>query len=320
MPTLINHRRPARRTGISLLEVLISAFVITIGLLGVAALMPVGHLQTARGARADRAGAMSRMAFRDFKVRGMAQVGNWVSSNGAAYSANNGQAVAIDPLYLANNSGSQFPAVGATVPTMARITLRNGTASGAMGSSMASLIFSGDDDLALEKPASLTDAPRQLLTSSNDRLSEGHYSWLATLVPRQESNLWMLSVVVFHKRDFTGEQVFDAKVIGPTEITLLLPTGSSSMSRSDANKALDITADWIMLSQQNGGFAWYRLVSTSKIEKDGETDNRWSRFVTVEGPDLNGSLTTQAFIFPGAVAVQQRTVHLEGPSAWTAQQ
>jgi hypothetical protein len=60
---------PARR-GISLMEVLISAFIMAVGLLGVAALLPVGHHEASKGMLADRAAEIGRMAFRDFQIRG----------------------------------------------------------------------------------------------------------------------------------------------------------------------------------------------------------------------------------------------------------
>ena len=51
-------RRP--RAGISLMEVLISTFVLSIGLLGLAALIPVGRFAIVQTAKSDRAGACGR--------------------------------------------------------------------------------------------------------------------------------------------------------------------------------------------------------------------------------------------------------------------
>jgi hypothetical protein len=61
----------SRRRGISLMEVLISAFIMAVGLLGVAALLPVGYHEANAGAVADRSAVLGQQAFRDFRIRGI---------------------------------------------------------------------------------------------------------------------------------------------------------------------------------------------------------------------------------------------------------
>jgi hypothetical protein len=53
------------------MEVLISAFIMAVGLLGVAALLPVGYHEANSGAVADRAALIGQQAFRDFRIRGI---------------------------------------------------------------------------------------------------------------------------------------------------------------------------------------------------------------------------------------------------------
>ncbi len=60
-----------RRRGISLLEVLISVFIISIGLVGVLSLLPVGHHEALEGTLADRAALVGKYAVRDYRTRGM---------------------------------------------------------------------------------------------------------------------------------------------------------------------------------------------------------------------------------------------------------
>ncbi len=60
-----------RRRGISLLEVLISMFILLVGLLGVGALIPVGRMEVGEADRYDRTAAVGRAAFREIKVRRM---------------------------------------------------------------------------------------------------------------------------------------------------------------------------------------------------------------------------------------------------------
>lgn len=62
-----------RRRGISLMEVLISMFVMLIGLVGVAALIPAGRFELAEGVKQERAAAVGRLAFREIKTRGFLQ-------------------------------------------------------------------------------------------------------------------------------------------------------------------------------------------------------------------------------------------------------
>jgi hypothetical protein len=52
------------------MEVLISAFIMAVGLLGVASLLPVGHHEANSGTIADRASLIAKQAFRDFRIRG----------------------------------------------------------------------------------------------------------------------------------------------------------------------------------------------------------------------------------------------------------
>lgn len=78
------------RRGLTLLEVLIAIFVLAIGLLGVAALIPVGRFQLEQGAKQDRAAAVGRAAWREVEVRGMLDPTVWINWEGAIF----GRAVA----------------------------------------------------------------------------------------------------------------------------------------------------------------------------------------------------------------------------------
>jgi len=60
-----------RRHGISLLEVLISIFVMTVGLLGLAALIPVGRFEVLEAAKLDRGATLGKQAYREVLLRGM---------------------------------------------------------------------------------------------------------------------------------------------------------------------------------------------------------------------------------------------------------
>jgi hypothetical protein len=59
------------------MEVLISVFILSIGLLGVAALIPVGKLAMKETEASDRTGALGRAALHDLKVRGLLNL-TWI--------------------------------------------------------------------------------------------------------------------------------------------------------------------------------------------------------------------------------------------------
>lgn len=106
------------RAGVSLLEVLISIFVIMVGLLGIAAVIPVGRYTMVEIAKADRSGACGRAATRDVKVRAMVDPYQWLQPSYAAFPNLSftpvcvkgtsdylpyGESFAIDPLFIARS-------------------------------------------------------------------------------------------------------------------------------------------------------------------------------------------------------------------------
>ena len=63
--------------GMTLLEILAAIGVMSIGLLGLAALLPIGRYTIAEATKADRAGQCGRAAMRDIVVRRMLDYHNW---------------------------------------------------------------------------------------------------------------------------------------------------------------------------------------------------------------------------------------------------
>lgn len=66
------------RRGISLLEVLISMFVLLFGLMGVAAIFPVGNHYAGRGDQFERGAALADAAFAQLKARGLLRPDQWL--------------------------------------------------------------------------------------------------------------------------------------------------------------------------------------------------------------------------------------------------
>jgi hypothetical protein len=69
---------PTSRRGISLLEILISMFVLLFGLMGVAAIFPVGNHYAVEGEKYDRDVALADAAFAELAARGMLRPDRWL--------------------------------------------------------------------------------------------------------------------------------------------------------------------------------------------------------------------------------------------------
>jgi len=78
-PLPLSRSRFSARRGVSLMEVLVSIFIIMFGLLGVAALLPVGRFEIIEAAKRDRAAACGRSVLRDAKIRRMINPDRWLA-------------------------------------------------------------------------------------------------------------------------------------------------------------------------------------------------------------------------------------------------
>jgi Tfp pilus assembly protein PilV len=107
------------RRGISLLEVLISMFVLLFGLMGVASIFPVGNYHAGKGDQYDRGAALTEAAFAELHARGMLRPQYWMYADGTSVmnplgdptstfaitgADGPGHAFVIDPLGAANVS------------------------------------------------------------------------------------------------------------------------------------------------------------------------------------------------------------------------
>src|SRR3954463_732649 len=68
---------PHLRRGLSLTEVLISMGILTLGLLGVASVFPVGSLYMQKADISDRGSAIAQSVFSDLMARGMLNPRSW---------------------------------------------------------------------------------------------------------------------------------------------------------------------------------------------------------------------------------------------------
>lgn len=189
-----------RRRGLSLLEVMFSIGIVTIGLLGVIALMPLAGQYLRRARISDSSGSVGNAAMDDFVIRRMHVPANWRVDNGSvtglpvgALALYPNTAICIDPRYVAAtrqnvpgstapaaNPNTYFPATATpgypylpnpvVAPNQARM-LRVGLASSdavqiptapLMSLPQANKIFISDHDLNIFRPTLPTDEPQQL--------------------------------------------------------------------------------------------------------------------------------------------------------------
>ncbi len=235
---------------------MISIGVVGIGLIGVAALIPLAHHKAEQGVREDRKAAMGKRAFREFRVRGMDRPGTgraggnagspyWLwpgSPNGDPLSIYDPtgklvrQSYCLDP--MAATAINRFPAgrngpiprlsllsirpedVRRTLPANNAAYLLNDPRGLIMTQGQAEEVFRLQDELVFERPDNKNDPPFQVFLENNKRLSAGSFSWMVTAVPDLNplSDRWTVSVVVFHRRKLTlsPSQEVMAQVLIPT--------------------------------------------------------------------------------------------------------
>ena len=214
------------RSGVSLLEVLISIFVLSLGLLGVAAVIPVGGHEILEAVKADRAAACGQSVLHDMKVSRMLNLGEWLRVDpnnpggpliaiGAinpytqlgAYTNEHrgylsGESYAIDSLYMAANASANrmeftdFPynprtpgtPIGVGWTRLQRVTWSRA----GLNPALARAIYEWRDDLVIPSPDDETQRPELLMvrdTGGNPLMGEnaGHYTYLVTVTPSTEN-------------------------------------------------------------------------------------------------------------------------------------
>jgi hypothetical protein len=358
--------RAARRViqrGVTLLEVLFSMGIITVGLLGVMIIVPLAGNRAAQGMIADGADRLGRNAVRGFDVYQMRRPDSWAKyeydTNSSQYKYQpfwGDEAFCIDPLYMAANMTTPAtegiklfpyfltpPGPASNVPWMPRVTLRTRPGATianppptvvvpAMNVEQASQIFLGDDDLVFNLPTDRTLSPQQKFDSSvTKRQWEGKFSWLATLVPKQGTGnkLYLLSIVVFHRRDLTAdaERRVDVAPV-PAAMTVGLNGGDVLLSSTVKDDLKMKEGEWLMLSGIDGSsparkhFQWYRIQTADAGPVPNAGGTGYERDLTLFGQDwqfgqMTGSGKTSVIWIPGIVAVYEKTIYLETSSMWT---
>jgi prepilin-type N-terminal cleavage/methylation domain-containing protein len=338
----IHHRSFPRRRGMTLLEVLISMFVLSVGLLGVAALIPVGRFSILEAGKADRSGACGQAALSEIKVRrmldpypwpGWPDVSQWVLADGSDAVARvfTSGSFAIDPLGVARKMPTPGT-MGAVIPRISLRQLPTGPPI-AMTYDQAERIFMWHDDLQFSLPENMKPAPPgesdrpRVADSSGVAQAAGNYSWLLTVTPAAEEaslpvadkSLFSVSVVVCYSRDYSltdkgepnGEHIAVVKFLGQGygggSVQLTEPVPADPPLRLREN-------EWIMLSgREASGHTichWYRVVSADNSSP--------TSYVSLVGPDWDVPACPQptAVAVDHVVGVYTTTVELDRDLLW----
>ncbi len=281
------------RSGVSLMEVLISIFVVSIGLLGIAALIPVANYALVETSKADRTAACGQAAIRDIRVRRLADPVIWPLSNDDLL--NNGNTYAIDPL----GTGGDFGAVP-------RVDYSN------MPADVRERIFYWHDDLLFDMREGTSERPRGFPAHGNAPISERSYSWFLTVTPAPRR--LNISVVVCYQRDLSAAN--QTKDLDQDPFTAASSSGTI-ISGIQVTDARDLEpGQWILLTGK-GEYGttvgqWYRITAGADA------------YFAVEGPNWpslggEGKLPTQMAVVPGVLGVYTTSVELNRSPEWWPQ-
>jgi len=212
--------RSGGRAAFSLLEVLIAMFILTVGMLGIAAVVVIGNASALRAMVADRVASVGRNALAEVRTREMLDATRWMHVDGTPVIANRdvplpaGEAFCIDPLYIS----AVVTQPGVSLTDLARfpydtnvLSMRRVSLNIASNPNQPQLVlgnrrlwerlFVAEDDLVYD--AATLSRPRLIFrtdtgatlpiptvagdTGAGNPLypdSQGMYSWMVTVVPQ----------------------------------------------------------------------------------------------------------------------------------------
>ncbi|MCH8043221.1 MAG: hypothetical protein IID44_05835 [Planctomycetes bacterium] len=270
------------RRGVSLMEVLMSIFILTVGLLGMASLIPVGGFQVSEAIKADRAATVGRAAFNEVRMRGLLDPRAWRNGN----SVDTSQFFVIDPLGNNQNGGFKVLLNSSQLVHLRRWRDDNQE----INPALIRHIFTSHDDLIFVPADNPDDPPRQVLGTTGKRPSGHQYSWLVTVVPvgseaggqSTQGELHRVSVAVFHSRQPNDQTamvpVVSASVDGgslPFGTLVLTGLGNAEQTKKKLQSLKDNR--WIFITDGGGVHRWYRIIL------------RRGNRITVDGPQIDFS-------------------------------
>ncbi|HBT78077.1 MAG TPA: hypothetical protein DEB39_14405 [Planctomycetaceae bacterium] len=316
------------RSGLSLIEVLASIFVLAVGLLGVLSVIPYGMYQLKRAAIAEYGGNCGRAAKHIVKIRGWDdkiedgngndtyrildnfvgadQTGNFYKPQGAPGSEpslNCGQPIFIDPLGVAAENGVEFfhfddPDIdGDPGPAIYRTSLKDG--GGALGKREAQTVFTWSEDLVYVRGEQNVRNQRGrtvLEDSAGFPSSKGDFSWFVTVQPRISPT-------------YTGSGYADVPVSELSGLDFsVVVCYTRTPGDSDKERVFDINGFTRYLQggeivlTESPDLTGTRFVFLVATHASGRKTGQWYRFVptagnrlTLIGPPLDAGIPASAY-------------------------
>lgn len=287
-----HNQRPAScakqgRRGVSLVEVLIGAFILAIGLAGLAGLVEVGRYSVIETYKADRSAACGRAVLHDIKTRGIVAR--------AALTSNSNMPLLIDPIGVANG-----------VPTPAGLTPITPQHTASMWERWQDDISKPDPKLASEQ-----------YVRSNPPQARGQYSWIVTINPSvgedavKRRSFEASVAVCFARANLAVDSkngTVEGRGIAGGRITI-----NSGYIQVKENQ-------WILLT---GGTTtervarWYRVVAANA--EDMGNGQIGTKMLNVIGPDWDTTAlgaTVTIHVFENVCAVYTETMSIPDDPAW----
>lgn len=319
----------ALRPGVSLMEVLFSTFILSIGLISLAALIPVGRFTIAETSRSDYAAACGRAALRDLSVQRMLDYRYWVHPNIPANFVQFGQTTNLPPFAIDPYGVLRGPAESGSFPThyvgglnfLPRVSLRT-PAGVPFNQALAERFFMAKDDEQFTFPSDRKLRPEAIDPSGDN--AAGHYTWLATVTPAASERLapvalkrsFQVSVAVCHKRVFRDDSA--AGIVAEQVAQVAFLPGGAGVALGggtvQVNPPLLVRPrQWLLLADGTQCH-WYRVVSAPPRS---DVDPR-SELLTLAGPDwvIYSGATTRAVVVQTVVGVYSTVVEIDTDPTW----
>ncbi len=308
---------------------LVSLFVLSVGVLGVAALIPLGKLAMLEVEKSDRTGACGRSSLRQIQIRCMLDPHKWVPSPSSSPLPSSNVFV-IDPLGWCKLT---MPTLGGT-NGIQRFSLRNSAGEQIMTEAEAESVFRWQDDLSFAVPSNTStngERPTAVKDSGGNRQFDGNFSWFLMVaaspgeasafpISTSDQSNWYLrrqfsvSAVVCYKRLFTdsgakpGETVIANKVkcdsgVGYGGLGIEFPGQSPIEVKRN---------EWVLLTTSKQT-TWYRVVGVGY-----DNDNNITRMSLV-GPDWHGGgddSSASLVIVEGVTGVYTTTIQRDADGIW----
>jgi hypothetical protein len=192
------------------------------------------------------------------------------------------------------------------------------------GSADAEAVFRSADDLVYDTSQSEDDpAIPKYFPGTSRRLSEGNFSWLATLLPEPSggsTQYYRLSVVCFYKRAIPPDVSATAFAAAPAPPAP--PASSTSFTcncnlTDDEYRSLFSRGTAVLLSAAGQPPLWRHVIMASPTRTAGTITAVELMFDRPLPSTWGPTWATNLHAFPGAIGVTEKVVTLEGSSPWS---